>query len=379
MRPLAIASSLLLLALSWGFYAFMLRYDWGQPLLKAAAFALLFLVVVLLRHARGAPPDRRGQLAELAVLVAVVAVFGWMNLSAGLPRIREALRLDIGWSTQLSAQKLFLHGQNLYREKITPGPGPQFGGYKYGPMMVAGYALSAVLPNLGYNLTNLVYFLATFAILGAILRDATALAFASAVLLTAKVYDWMGMGNDLFPTVLLVAGIYAVQKERWFWAGLCAGFSLSAKLSPGIFLVFMFVRRDLRPRFFGGLARGLVPLAAFAAWDFRALFNNYALFHEVKPYDSTSLYSVVPRELHFALLVAPLTVALFVFLANFRETIEVRALTFRLALVLIAFEIGYREVHLNHLIWSLPLLALVFAWQRYALIDGVFSLRRVFT
>jgi hypothetical protein len=125
-----------------------------------------------------------------------------------------------------------------------------------------------------------------------------------------------------------------------------------------------------------GLALGLLPFVPFLLWDAPALVRNVFLFHGFKSYDSTSLYSVTPVELHrlfsvFQALAVAVAVAL-----NFRRPIEPRPLLVTFTLLLICIEISYREMHGNHLVWFMGPLAVCFAWGRHGLPGVLMATRR---
>lgn len=81
-------------------------------------------------------------------------------------------------------------------------------------------------------------------------------------------------------------------------AGVFAGLSLSAKFSPALFLIALFVRRALPLRFFVGVAIGCVPMRCFIMWEPARFFHDVVNFHFVKNGTRTSILNLLPVELH---------------------------------------------------------------------------------
>ena len=181
---------------------------------------------------------------------------------------------------------------------------------------------------------------------------------------------------DIFPITLILLSLLCLDRRALFLAGLLAGVSFSAKFSPGVFYLALFLKRERVPRFFVGLACGLLPMAAFVAWDAGALVRNYLVFHLIKGYDSTSLYSITPRELHLLFPVAQVVGAACILAGNYGDRIEPRPLIYRLLLLILVFEATYKEVHENHLIWFIPLAALHLGVSRHNFLPGMLRAAR---
>jgi hypothetical protein len=111
-----------------------------------------------------------------------------------------------------------------------------------------------------------------------------------------------------------------------------------------------------------GILTGLTPIALAALWDAGALANNMVLFHETKPPDDTSLYGVLPAYItRFFPLLQVIVLAVFWF-RNWRRKFDVHDLATQLFLLMVLIEVFYKEIHGNHLLWFIPLAALLFAW-----------------
>lgn len=156
------------------------------------------------------------------------------------------------------------------------------------------------------------------------------MAFVSALLLLPERFysELFVVGAiDVLPVFLLAVCLLCLRREAWLAAGLAAGLSFSAKLLPAVALLVLFVRRGTKARFFAGVALGLLPLLAFIAASPKLVFENLFVLLLIKDYDSTSLYSVVPKQLHFLFTVAQLLVVVGAVAFQFNRPIRLRELT----------------------------------------------------
>jgi hypothetical protein len=171
--------------------------------------------------------------------------------------------------------------------------------------------------------------------------------------------------TDVLPALLILLSLYSVDRKSMMAAGIFASLSFSAKFSPALFFIALFIRRDLDFRFLGGLALGVLPMVVHLAWSGMPMINNVFLFHAMKPFDSTSLYSIAPGGMHFIFPALQMSALLFFILLNFNRELEVRSLAVSYTLLLIVIEMMFKEVHCNHIIWFIPMLALIFSWYRH--------------
>jgi hypothetical protein len=171
--------------------------------------------------------------------------------------------------------------------------------------------------------------------------------------------------NDILPVLLLLLALVFLKRNNDFWAGLFAGLSFSTKFSPAIFFIALLVRKEFRGKFFLGVGTGLLPNLFFLAWDYRSFLRNVFLFNAVKTYDSTSLYWITPKRLHFVFSLVQLGACLGFFARNFFKRPELMELIASFILLLTIIEATYRQVHGNHLIWFIPLQALILGVNRY--------------
>ena len=375
------------------------RYDWDQPFVKLACFEVLALLVLALGFGQGAPSHEAHRVVLSVEIAAAIALLLW-EVARAVPLIRSGLHAgmnDLGWTTQNAVKALFVEHANPFQRPVAPiGTDPAYFGYKYGPTMLFAYALAGFLPGgMGLKVMNVVYCLATGLVVAYLAgwtprasggrphplaeRVSAALWACAMTFLPERLYhETFSQGaQDIFPIFMVLLSAAFVARKQWLLAGLMGGLSFSARFAPGVFLLVLFLRRRIPPRLIVGVALGVLPFVPFLLWNAPALIRNVFLFHSFKAYDSTSLYSVTPRELHFLFpLFQALSVAVAVALC-FRRAIQARPLVTFLTLVLIAIEISYREMHGNHLIWFMPTVAVIFAWGRHDL-PGLLSARRAF-
>jgi hypothetical protein len=360
------------------------RFDWNQPVVKLAAFQALFLLILLLsmwhKRSRGRPTDS----VVAAELVTATIIVGW-ELTRTITLFRSGLHTamnDLGQTTEDAVRALLRDHANPYlREIARNGDDPAFHGFKYGPGMLLGYWPAGLLPaGVGLKICNLVYLAASVGMLGWLairaepstgrtwwLRSTPAVVVSALVLLPERFHhELFNQGAvDMFPVMLLVAAMLCVRRGWWLAAGLVAGLSFSAKFSPAAFLLVLFVRRHIAPRLVLGAALGLLPFAPFLVWDAPSLVRNVFLFHSGKAFDNTSLYSVTPPELHYLFTTFQVAAVALVVAINFKRPLELRSLVGFFALLLIAIEVSYREMHGNHLVWFVPVVALSLTWYRH--------------
>jgi hypothetical protein len=395
-RPRRFLASLLFLSSVASFLAYRSifdlfhRYDWNQPIVKLVAFQALFLLILFsfIAHNRGLARTTENVIA--AELVTAALILCW-ELTRTFTLFKSGLHTgmnDLGQTTEDAVRAVLLAHENPYlRDIARNGDDPAFWGFKYGPGMLVGYALAGVgRSGLGLKICNLVYLAVTTAVLGRLavrlepspsryrwLRCTPAVVVSSMVLLPDRVlFELFSQGAvDMFPVMLLVTVVACVQRERWLAAGFMAGLSFSAKFSPAAFLLVLFLRRQIARRFVLGFALGLFPFVPFLIWDTPSLVRNVFLFHSGKSFDNTSLYSVTPAELHYLFTAFQLAAVALVVTLNFKRPLEVRSLMVCFALLLITIEVSYREMHGNHLIWFVPVVALSLTWHRHWLTGRV--------
>ncbi|SIO56386.1 Protein of unknown function [Singulisphaera sp. GP187] len=386
---LAIVSATLVLVAYAAIFDLLDRYDWDQAFVRFACLASLLAMTLGTRRRPDMPPHEAGEIAAIVAPAFAILALNW-GLYKSLEDLHSPPVVDIGQTTQEAARLVFLDGKNPYESRTIAvlGDNPSMWGFKYGPTMILGYAISVVNPANGIKSTSLAYLGATVVLVFLLGRgrgemsESTATAWFCCTLMLLPNRLWHELfhqgSNDIFPVMLILGSILAVRGKAWAWAGLLAGLSLTAKVSPAIFYLVLFVRRRPEPRFVVGFAAGLVPLLPFLAWDAGALFRNVVLFHSTKAADSTSLYSITPKELHYAFTAIQLMTIALVIAKNFHARLDHRSLVFWYLVLTLLCEMSYREVHGNHLIWFMPFAALQFGWNRQAFLPNIASALRSF-
>lgn len=365
-------------------FSLLHRFDWGQPLVKLACFEVLAVLILLQfywRKARTATPTEKVAAVELT---ATVAILVW-ECARMVTLLRSGLSTgmnDLGYTDENAVRALVLDHANPYLLEIAKnGNAPSYWGFKYAPGMLLGYPASVWWPNgVGLKVTNMIFLLVTAVLVGWLvsqtdsapkrhpwLRWSPGTLAAALMLLPERLYhELFNQGAvDIFPTMLMIGALVCVHRQAWLSVGLLLGLSFSAKLSPVAFMLVLFFRPRTSPRFVTGLALGLLPFVPFLIWDAPALLRNVFIFHSMKDFDTTSLYSITPKELHFLFSAFQLGAVALSVAVTFRRPFEVRELVVVSTLLLIAIQISYREIHGNHLIGFMPLLAMIFTWYRH--------------
>lgn len=354
-------------------------YDWGHPWVKALCFLVLFFIIIFVaRRNEGTIKELSFYAAELVITsIIVLLILSTLGLKY-LSYASTPAQCDIGYNTHNAAKMMVFDHQNPYKSTSISriGNDPKFWGYHQGPAMILFYIPSAWFSSAALKAITVIYGVLLFCVIALLLHEKenpkvvwmSSSAFAILVMLIPERgwYELLIQGStDIFPMLLILASVYLFDKKRSLAAGICAGLSFSAKFSPALFFIVLFLRKKLDLRFFNGVIIGCVPFIVFLAWSGAAMIKNVFLFHAVKKFDSTSLYSVTPASLHFIFPLIQLSALLFFLMINFQKEIETKTLVAHFSLLLILIEVTYREVHTNHLLWFIPLLALLLTWYRH--------------
>jgi hypothetical protein len=374
---LYLLSPLIVLGLFDYVFRLLHTYEWDQPFARLICFSALFAGVIYLTKAK--TPlflPRYVYVIELLVWGGLLLSLLWSLGMNQYSHLWNPPDVDIGAITQEAAKILFVHFQNPYQSPLNVLPEPGYEGFKYGPIMILGYLPSAFFPQSGYKMTSALYLLLSLACLGylswqrgvVLVRNLATVVFVIALaLIPERVgHELFQVGvNDILPVFLLLLSVVFLKRNSDFWAGLFAGLSFSTKFSPALFFIVLLVRKEFRRQFFLGVGAGMLPNLVFLTWDYRSFLRNVFLAHVAKNYDSTSLYSITPRPLHFVLSLIQLGACVGFFARNFYKRLELMELITSFILLLTIIEATYRQVHGNHLIWFIPFLALIFGVNRY--------------
>ena len=387
----ALAGTLLVCTVFYFIYQSFHLFDWGHPFTKVMCFAIATAMIVRV-YLRNKHTDIETQqsvsvfegIAAVALISLALAQFA-PNYMA---RMKDGPWVDIGYTTQNSAIMLFKDGENPYEAtniNVRPELANEHRGFHYGPAMLVAYAASAYWPNVGYKVTSYVFFILT---LGTMIMLYQAMCghreykhhqIASALLLVALYLMperfWMEVfqqgANDIMAISLLLLGLLLFHHRWLFFAGFLFGFSFAAKFSPAVFLIFLFLRRDISWKFIIGGILGATPLWVFLAWNPMALIENVFILRATLGYDSTSLYSITPTEIHFLFPWIQLLAVIYFVKINFTEKFDLEKTLLHFTILLVIIEVTFKELHANHLIWFYPLFALLAVKNRHSLLSSL--------
>jgi Glycosyltransferase family 87 len=320
------------------------------------------------REARAAPRPAGLRALRWAVTVLCAAQLAYAVMRAIKPKV-----LDIA-TTTAAAILAVLHGGNPYALAIDPlaggivGANAAFHGYKYLPAMMLVYApLTLALGIAGAVATNVVLQGATAAALRALAarRGGAAAGLAAALLylsLPFPAFQLFTRGvNDLAAVLPLLLALLMVER-RPGWAGALVGFSLAAKLMPGLAVLPCLVPAPgARRRYAAGLCVGLVPVLPFVLTAPGGFVHNILIFNEIRPIDDTSWLFGLPVAAVLAARTAAAAalVALYGWVWRRRPGLEER-LAASAAAILLVFAVG-PDMHHNYYLWFIPFMAVLTA------------------
>lgn len=369
--------SIFLIIIYSAIFYFFNKYDWGHPWVKTFCFMALFLVIIILHSNKNKfilqESFLKFEFFTYLFLIFLVIIF------VGIPYFREITQpaaCDIGFTTHDAARIFTLQGKNPYEMNVNPiGSDQKYWGYHYGPGMILFYLPIAGFSGSALKIMSLGYIILLFLVIFLLIREKNTIKLADinnwlfAVLLVLIPqrfwFETFVQGStDILPILLILLAAYFVKKKSFFIAGILCGLSFSAKFSPALFFILLFMRRKIIIKFFAGCFLGLLPLILFFLWNSKALINNVFLFHMIKEYDSTSLYSIVPQNIHFIFPLVQILAVVFFLVYNFQKKIEPKQLFVQFTLLLIIIEVTYKQIHANHLLWFIPLIAIIFAWNK---------------
>ena len=387
LTTLRLTSTLIVLAFLFAIYWVFNNYDWNFPFHKLACFTTLFVTILGFQFVR--PWSKAPHYAlwsEIGVLVIVLAAIFFIQIRQYHAAALEPPVSDIGYTTIHAVDLVINKHENPYsstvitvRTDIEPG----YRGFHYGPMMMAGYIVSAFYPVPGYKLMSIFYVLVSVILLVFLVivpgesrleRVANILFVLTAYFLATRFwFEILDEGaNDVFHVLLILAALLALKKDRIFWAGLFTGLSFAAKFAPAMFLIpFMPVRQK---SFWHGLGLGLTPYIPFLIWDHAGLWRNAFWLRVIIPADWSSLYYFTPIEYQWIYGATMLTAYLIAVLWAVPRKLEYGSVLVGYTLLLIVADITQKQVHGNHLIWFYPLFAILFMDYRERLFGSVSSL-----
>lgn len=372
----ALVSSISLLLVVWCAFETFAGVVFLWPALKLIGYGtIFFLLVTLSGRQYVGKPSRFIMGVEIVAALALLSLAQYISVQH-MPRgLLDPARLDIATTVESAIQTLFVFHENPYNPS-DPARWSGFQGvaYPYGPTMILGY-LPALYSHTWFKICSIVYLvgillLATRFVVqrveGAMPKLASAVFVIAVILMPRTILNDVSEGiNDHFPVFLLLLSLTMWKAKKDVWAGVFAGLSVSAKFSPAFFLIALFVRRELPLRFFVGVAIGCIPMFGFIIWEPARFFNDVVLFHFVKSGTPTSIFTLLPPELHNVVR-ALRWVCLGVFVVrNFDKKPELYSVMYEFTLLMIIMNSLHVEMHANHMFWIVPTTAILLTHYRY--------------
>lgn len=393
-RIVSVIPRLVATFLSLGFlfviYLIFDRFDWGYPLAKLACFAALFGSIVglhLLKSRSDASPAPLW--VEIGILLFLLNIIFLAQVPSHARRALTPPTSDIGFTTVHAVNIVVSEGENPYsrtdiNSEQTNLPS-EYHGFHYGPFMIVGYLPSGYLGPYAYKMMSILYvgitavlliFLAARPNKNSLENVSDALFVLVAYFMSGRFwYELLIEGvNDVFHIMLLLAGFLCLKYGRVFLAGFFTGLSISAKFAPGVFAVpFMPVRQR---NFWLGLVLGLTPYLPFFFSDPAGVWRNAVWLRVIIPHNSTSLYSITPPEFHWIFAIVMIASCLFAAWWAIRRELTFEQALIGFTLLMIVADVTQKQVHLNHLLWFLPFLALLFSEYRSRIAAVIGGVRR---
>ena len=360
------------------------RFNWIQPFTNLICFAALAVSSLILykgcsaREATnnvGQPEDKQNEIKSYLDLALGFAIITYVIIQYSIPTSFLGDNIpasDLGTTTYEAAYKFFVQGDNPYVGESVKDFQKNTA-MCYGPVTFLGYAPSLMSPHFGIRRTNVFLLIISFVLLAACVYkcgkgsnlERISGAFFAVALSTIPFRLWYELfirgSNDLIEPILFLLFLLSANSKKMLFAGVFTGLALSSKIVFGVISTVSLLRRRTPYQYFVGFFIGISPLLAFALWDLNSFYKNFIRFQFDKTYDFTSLYSITPIELHW---IFP-TIAILSILAFinyfFNRSVNALQLGFYGYLLLLILEACNVEVHLNHLIWIIPLSAMVMA------------------
>lgn len=336
--------------------------------LKIEAVVICLIIVAPLAAALiGAPTEAVARrLRAYMIGFLIVSLLG--RLASFVFYLKAPYLIDIGQTT-LDAVHAILKGRNPYVLPIDWHPDyPDSHGYKYLPTMIATYLpLGSLFGATGMRLTNLILDGAVAFLVGVLARRHSGWVCGT---LAASLYLMLPMlpgdiyfnaVTDLAPTVFLLAAM-ALYQARPGVAGVMIGFSVAAKLLPGLLMVVCCFPASGRLRYVGGILLGLIPAIVFFLLAPSDFMQNIVWFVATRPIDTTSWlfgapsYVIMTVRLGFVLFIGAVAFAVVWRPPDFFERCSLYVLCSVAALL-----VG-PTTHNNYMLWWIPFFCILFSW-----------------
>jgi hypothetical protein len=358
--------SLFLLAIYAVIFYIFHRYDWGHPIIKLICFLILLAIIIFNFYKKSKHQKYEYNKSYLKIEIIIWTIFILLILFfIALPylkQINSPAQCDVGDITHNTIKLLFLGGKNPYSQ-----------GYPYGPATLLFYFPSVWFGSFFLKWISLFYLLCLFIIVFLFVNNnnenknklqliSLFLFVVLFIIIPERLwYETFVQGaTDILPVLLVLISILFVSRDNSLFAGIFAGLSLSTKFSIAPFYIILFIRRKIKLSFILGLFIGVLPIIFFLIFGGMSVINKMFIIHLSRNFDSTSLYSITPSSLHFIFPLIQVIAVLFFIFINFKKKIEYKTLLIHLTILLAIIEVSYIEIHGNHLLWFVPLFAVIF-------------------
>ena len=202
------------------------------------------------------------------VVVVVLAVVGTLLHTVGIPGLQQIPPYRIDLDVYRVGGQVFRDGGELYGELPQLAEGAHLP-FTYPPLSAQLFSLLTLVP---LAVASILITLATIAVLAYVVqlvltrtsdrptRDLwwLTLAVTAVALWFGPVRETIGFGQvNVFLMALVLVDVIR-GRGRW-WGGILTGLAMAIKLTPAVFLLYFFLRRDWR-----GLATAVVAALAFS-------------------------------------------------------------------------------------------------------------------
>lgn len=242
-------------------------------------------------------------------------------------------------------------------------------GYKYGPILLAGYwPFVQLWDKAGIyiaHLTILGFFAAGLLFIGRRRYDRRAGFFLLPVIMLLAPFPVRNntlhlSASDLLPTAAAVTAALYFLEKRHIAGVILLALSIGAKPLPGLLYLPLMLGVGLRYWFLLSGA-GLCIYAPVFLWDIQGAVNNLVLFNFLRSTDSTALLHYLPEAIKpFVPAIALIGIGVLAWRAHRARWIPGVTFEYLIGAHLLLWA-GGKIFHNNYLVWIMPLLGLALA------------------
>ena len=233
--------------------------------------------------------DRYLASAVARVVVVALAVIGTLLHTIGIPGLQKLPPYRIDLDVYRVGGQVFRDGGDLYGELPQLADGSHLP-FTYPPLSAQLFSLLTLVP---LTVASILVTLATIAVLAYVVqlvltrtcdrpsRDLwwLTLAVTAVAMWSGPIRETIGFGQvNVFLMALVLVDVIR-GRGRW-WGGILTGLAMAIKLTPAVFLLYFFLRRDWR-----GLATAVVAAVAFTG-----------IGHLLTPDDSVRYWTFAIRD-----------------------------------------------------------------------------------